>query len=87
MKTITINVPSIGKNWRTTLTGLLTGVGIILYPLIVSGTPITLAHIGAAIATTVYGMISKDANVTGGTIPATPEAEARTTTPASPEAK
>ncbi len=64
------------KNWRTTITGLLSAAGLVVVNLIQTGTvdPKTLA-IAAALA--ILGALAKDAQVTGGTIGQTGEAANR----------
>jgi hypothetical protein len=57
----------LGKNWKTSLFGLLGAVCIAIYPIIQSGKIDPHALI-MAIAVAVIGFLAKDFNVTGGTI-------------------
>ncbi len=66
---------NIAKNWKTTLAGLL----VILIPIAVKLGYIT-SDMAAAIVTVLTGLgflAAKDGNVTGGTNPATEEAQTR----------
>lgn len=64
------------KNWKTSLAGLLTSVGLVLTT---NNNPTfqTVGTIAAAVGTLLMGMSGKDFNVTGGTVAATPEATER----------
>ena len=53
------------KNWKTTLSGILSALGI-LFPVI--GLPVELGQAVSVIGLALLGLFSKDANVTGGTI-------------------
>lgn len=55
------------KNWKTSLFGLLTAVGIIAYK-VIAKQPITSEDIAIAGAAIGIGGSAKDGNVTGGTI-------------------
>lgn len=64
------------KNWRTSLIGCLIAIVVAVQPMITTGL-IDWKQIGFAALIAAFGFISKDANVTGGTVAATPEAQAR----------
>jgi hypothetical protein len=79
--TINIPVPNISsfKSWKTTVVGLLSlTLGVVQasgdgsFAAAAHDFKVQIAFIGALI-----GFLSKDASVTGGTIPATPEAAVR----------
>jgi hypothetical protein len=73
-------------SWKTTLLGLVVGGLTIATQTYTQGMSWKAWVTGVAIA--IWGMVQKDANVTGGTIPATKEAETRTTaTAAAPATK
>jgi hypothetical protein len=80
MKTITIPVPSIGKNWRTTLAGAAISGAYAAFALAQHGT-LSPQELVICFGLAFMGALAKDAAVTGGTIPATPEAEQRVNTP------
>ncbi len=67
----------LGANWRTSLLGIIGAIGTAIWPIIQNGAvdPKSLL-VAAGIAA--WGFISKDAKVTGGTMPATTEAATRT---------
>jgi hypothetical protein len=76
MKTITIPVPSMPKNWKTTLMGMLTAGAYATKTMVLTGQfNWTDAAITFGIAA--LGYLVKDKDVTGGTVAATPEAQAR----------
>lgn len=70
----------IGKNWLTSLFGLLAGV-----PLLLHQSGVTIGHLGSgdwltlisAIGAAGLGLAAKDSTTTGGTVPQTPEAQKR----------
>ena len=59
------------KNWKTSLAGLFAGLPLLLHMM-----GISIGHVGngdvltaiSAVAVTVLGVLSKDKNVTGGTV-------------------
>ncbi len=62
----------LGANWRTTLTGYLTGAFLIVEPIITNGNfdpKRDWKQCVFALAAAVYGNVSKDKQVTGGTTP------------------
>ena len=64
------------KNWKTTLIGCLIAIVIAIKPLIETGT-IDYKQCGIAAVIALFGFLSKDANVTGGTVAQTTEAQKR----------
>jgi hypothetical protein len=52
------------KNWKTTLTGIFAGAGIVVLQLVQTGTT-DLKTLGIAFALAVLGAVSKDHNVSG----------------------
>jgi hypothetical protein len=71
------------KNWKTTLAGLAGGLLMLFGPRLqgnMNAPPITIGNVGAAIAIAILGAVSKDKNVTGGSVAQTPEAQDRATT-------
>lgn len=54
-----------GKNWRTTLAGLASGIAMALADLYVSGGVFTAKTIVGAVAPIIIGTLAKDAGVTG----------------------
>lgn len=56
------------KNWKTTIAGILTAVGLLGYK-IIAKQPITAEDIALAAAAVGIGSAAKDHNVTGGTTP------------------
>lgn len=54
------------KNWKTTLFGILTGMGYMFLQAISGGMKPKDAVLGVGIA--VLGSLAKDSNVTGGTV-------------------
>jgi hypothetical protein len=83
MKTITIPVPSLGKNWRTTVSGAL-ALALMLSTEFFPQYSLLLKEAAAGFGIVFCG-VAKDAAVTGGTVPATPEAEARVATATLPQ--
>ncbi len=68
----------LGKSWQTTLAGILTGIASTstigwMDP---DGSP-NLGSILVGIGIAAMGALAKQHNVTGGTVPTTPEAETR----------
>ncbi len=53
------------KNWKTTISGLLAALGL-LFPII--GLPAELGQAISVIGVAIMGIVSKDNNVTGGTV-------------------
>jgi hypothetical protein len=72
----TVITQLLGANWRTTLTGLGASFGILFLSAIQNG-GVTIKDAAIAAAVGVIGAVAKDAGVTGGTKPATPEAAKR----------
>ena len=66
---------SLLTNWKTTLIGVGTGFGYFFFQALQGGATLKDAAFGAGLA--LLGLMAKDANVTGGTKPATPEATDR----------
>ena len=66
-------------NWQTSLCGLVVAIAEIVPKYFPSLAP--YAEIVAPLATIMLGLAAKDKNVTGGTIPATPEATVRVESP------
>lgn len=64
------------KNWRTTFIGCLIAVIVAVQPLLTTG-QVDWKQVGFAALIALFGFISKDAKVTGGTIAQTPEAQKR----------
>jgi hypothetical protein len=65
------------KNWKTTAIGILTAVFYLGYKFF-THTPIDGQDVIYAVGLTGFGLFSKDANVTGGTVPQSAEAINRT---------
>lgn len=67
------------KNWKTTLTGFLGGLAVMFGPHLAgqAGPALTSGNLITGAALTILGLFSKDKDVTGGTVAATPEAETR----------
>ena len=72
-------------NWKTSLVGILVGAMYIVANAYQPGMSLKTWAIGAGIA--IWGLVMKDFNVTGGTTPATVEAESRTTAAAAAPVK
>ena len=53
------------KNWKTTVAGLLAAVGQILS---IFGVPVEVGSAVSVIGLFILGLVSKDSNVTGGTV-------------------
>jgi hypothetical protein len=69
------------KNWKTTLFGVIGGLATLFGPHL-SGAPgpaVTTGNVVTAAALILLGLVSKDANVTGGSVAQTPEAVSRAT--------
>lgn len=64
------------KNWRTTLSGVLGAVLIVVADFLQRGV-FDIKTIITAAAIAAIGILAKDLNVTGGNVPATDEASAR----------
>ncbi len=65
----------LGPSWKVTLAGAIGGFIVFLLDALQNGVSLKGAATGAAIA--VVAKLAKGEKVTGGTVPATPEAEAR----------
>lgn len=63
-----------GKNWRTSLTGLLGSIAVVLIP-VLQGQEITTANIVNAIIVGALGYFAKDKTTTGIGVGATTEAD------------
>ena len=61
-----------GKNWKTTLAGIIGFAAQSFIPVLSTGQPVTLGtvmpHAFAALPTLGIGIAAKDSNVTGGTV-------------------
>lgn len=67
------------KNWKTSLFGVIGGLATLFGPHL-SGQPgpaLTTGNIITAVSLILLGLVSKDRNVTGGTVAQTPEATTR----------
>jgi hypothetical protein len=72
----------VNKSWRTTIAGLVAGLPIAIDALMTAYNAGTFtgksgSQLAGAIGIVLFGLFAKDSQVTGGTIPSTPEAEAR----------
>ena len=63
-------------NWKTTLIGCFMAVIVAVQPIIATGV-IDWKQVGMAGLIAAFSFVVKDANVTGGTVPQTPEAKDR----------
>jgi hypothetical protein len=79
-----------GPNWKTTVTGWITtlALAIAVKPDLIAFLPDSfektasgIAGLIAVVAAGTFAAVSKDRNVTGGTVPQTPEAEVRVDEP------
>jgi hypothetical protein len=68
---------TIFTNWKTSLVGILVAALYAATQVYHSG--MTLPQWGLAAAIAIWGLVMKDFDVTGGTVPANQEAKARTT--------
>lgn len=80
MAEITLTVPSGTKSWKTTLAGAITALGAYLVTL--EGWEKMAGQVLMVVGPILFGLFSKDANVTGGSVvqESTPEAKAAITT-------
>lgn len=62
------------KNWKTTLIACALAAVVAVEPMISTG-KVDWKAVGMAALIAALGVVAKDANVTGGTTPATPEAQ------------
>jgi hypothetical protein len=67
MASVTLNVPTGTKSWKTTLFGCITALGVYLAANEI-GVMQMVGQVLSIVGPVLFGLFAKDANVTGGTV-------------------